>query len=205
MGGEEGFKAKVVSEALGEFEARILPLLESTSDETKRFLLFIAWLNGFLESRGLGRIVITGGFAVEVYTGRVYRTMDVDVIADNCAEYVEGFLERFSEKIGRGYLPRYEVLVLKSIDVVSSAYKRRRNPVELSVNGYKVYLDPVEDLVAVYLSGWKYWGSTEDRDKALWLLATWLDKIDAEYLKATCEEKGVLDKLEELLNVVKTM
>jgi hypothetical protein len=80
----------------------------------------------FLESRGFGRIIITGGFAVEVYTGRVHRTMDVDIIADKCAEFVEYFLEKFSEKIGRGYLPRYEILVLKSIDIVSNTYKRRK-------------------------------------------------------------------------------
>ncbi len=31
---------------------------------------------------GIGRIVVTSGFAVEIYTGRVYRTMDIDVIVE---------------------------------------------------------------------------------------------------------------------------
>jgi hypothetical protein len=61
--------------------------------------------------------------------------------------------------------------------------------VELLVNGYKVYLDPVEDLIAVYLSGWKYWDSTEDRDKALWLLATWLDKMTPNTLKQSVRRR----------------
>jgi hypothetical protein len=41
---EEDFKIKLGEELFKEFETRVLPLLESISDETKRFLLFTAWL-----------------------------------------------------------------------------------------------------------------------------------------------------------------
>jgi len=64
----------------------------------------------------MGRIMITGGFAVEIYTGRVYRTMDVDVIVEGDVRIVESFLAGFSERIGRGFLPIYDVLSLKSIN-----------------------------------------------------------------------------------------
>jgi hypothetical protein len=186
------------------FEDKILPRLVSISEETKRYLLFTGWLNSFLEERGLGRIIVTGGFAVEVYTGRVYRTMDVDIIVEGSSRVVEEFMEKFSERIGRGYLPLYDVLSLKSIDIVSTAYTRRRSPVRMIVEEFYVYLDPVEDLVAVYLEGWKYWGSTEDRDKALWLLYVWSSRIDWSYLEDICREKGVLDKLMELKQLLST-
>jgi hypothetical protein len=203
--GEENTETeRVVSEMLSVFEEKILPRLLTTSDETKRYLLFTAWLNSFLEERGLGRVVITGGFAVEVYTGRVYRTMDVDVIVENASRVVEEFLEKFSERIGRGYLPVYEVLSLKSIDIVSTTYTRKKSPVRVLVEEFYVYLDPVEDLIAVYLEGWKYWGATEDRDKALWLLYTWSSRLDWEYLEELCREKGVLDKLGELRGLLST-
>jgi hypothetical protein len=203
--GEESVEAdKVVSEMLRVFEDKILPRLISISEETKRYLLFTAWLNSFLEEQGLGRVIVTGGFAVEVYTGRVYRTMDVDIIVEGSSRLIEEFMEKFSERIGRGYLPVYDVLSLKSIDIVSTAYTRRRSPVRMIVEEFYVYLDPVEDLVAVYLEGWKYWGSTEDRDKALWLLYVWSSRIDWSYLEEICREKGVLDKLMELKQLLST-
>ena len=66
-----------------EFKEKILPELERTRDETKRYLKLIAWLNTKLEEKAKGRIIITGGFAVEVYTARTHRTMDVDVIIED--------------------------------------------------------------------------------------------------------------------------
>jgi hypothetical protein len=197
-------RESVVSELMREFEGSVLPKLNAIVEDTKRYLYFIAWLNTFIEGRGLGRVVITGGFAVEVYTGRVYRTMDVDVVVEGCSDVVEGFIRRFSEKIGRGYLPTYEVLSLKSIDIVSTVYTRRKEPTKLYVDDLYVYIEPVEDLITTYLSGWKYWGSTEDRDKVVWLLITWRDRLDWDYLNSICVEKGVMDKLKELMELIST-
>jgi hypothetical protein len=197
-------RESIVSELMKEFEGSVLPKLNTIVEDTKRYLYFIAWLNTFIEGRGLGRVVITGGFAVEVYTGRVYRTMDVDVVVEGCSDVVEGFIRRFSEKIGRGYLPTYEVLSLKSIDIVSTIYTRRKEPTKLYVDNLYVYIEPVEDLITTYLSGWKYWGSTEDRDKVVWLLITWRDKLDWDYLNSICVEKGVMDKLKELIELIST-
>lgn len=207
MGGEKGLEVEVLAgEAFEAFIREVLPKLQGIVEETRRFLHFIAWLNTFVESRGLGRIIITGGFAVEIYTARVYRTMDVDVVAEDGASiFLERFLERFSERLGRGFLPSYEVLSLKSIDIVSSTYTRGKEPTVVEVNGLRAYLDPVEDLVAIYLAGWKFWDSTEDRDKALWLLVTWLDRLDLDYLMKLCRDGNVLDKLEELLKIAKNI
>jgi len=49
---------------------------ELKGSETDRFLKFLAILNTLLEDKGLGRIIIVGGFAVELYSGRSYRTGD---------------------------------------------------------------------------------------------------------------------------------
>jgi len=70
--------------------------------------------------------------------------------------------------------------------------------VKILVEEYYVYLDPVEDLIAVYLDGWRNKGSTEDRDKAIWLMATWTNKLDLEYLEEICRSSRVFDKLVEL-------
>ena len=188
-----------------EFEKEILPKLKEITEETKRYLYLIAWLNTKLEGGGLGRIIITGGFAVEVYTGRIYRTMDVDVIVEgiNAGSLVERFLEKFSEKIARGFLPKYELLQLKSIEVVSVVYGRKSQPTKLVVGDFHVYVEPVEELVITYLAGWKFWESTEDRDKAYWLYALWRERIDHEYLESRAVEEGVYDYLRALQDMLK--
>jgi len=195
----------LVEDLYSTFKSRILPRLLEIHEETKRYLYFVSWLNRELEERGLGRIVVTGGFAIEVYTGRVYRTMDVDIVVEDsrAARVIEMFLTKFSEKIGRGYLPRYEVLQLKSIDVVSSVYGKEALPTKLLVENLYVYIEPVEELIVTYLAGWKYWSATEDRDKALWLYITWKDRVDLNYLKKRSKEEGVLDYLELLETIVK--
>ena len=182
------------------FEERVLPKLREIPIETNRYLYFLSWLNKEVEGRGLGKIIITGGFAVEVYTGRIYRTMDVDIVVEGelTHKVLECFLARFSEKIGRGYLPRYDVIQLKSLDIVSIVYDKKVPPTKLLVSDYYVYLVPVEELVITYLAGWKYWKATEDRDKALWLYATWRKKLNSGYLRKRAEEEGVEDYLEEL-------
>ena len=180
----------------------VLPSLRGL-DETRRYLRLLAWLNTWLESRGLGRIVITGGFAVEVYTGRTYRTRDVDVIVEGAARLVEALLSRFSDRIGRGYLPRIEELELKSIDIVSTVYSKPAPPVKLVVDDTHVYLEPPEELVVTYLAAWRYWGAAEDRDKALWILAVWYDRLDMDYLRARARSEGVEAELEELLSLVR--
>jgi hypothetical protein len=188
-----------------EFEKEILPRLKEITEETKRYLYLIAWLNTKLEGEGLGRIIITGGFAVEVYTGRIYRTMDVDVIVEgiNAGSLVERFLEKFSEKIARGFLPKYELLQLKSIEVVSVVYGRKSQPTKLVVGDFHVYVEPVEELVITYLAGWKFRESTEDRDKAYWLYALWSERIDHEYLESRAVEEGVYDYLRALQDMLK--
>ena len=61
---------------LGELLSRVNELKGS---ETDRFLKFLAMLNTLLEEKGLGRVIIVGGFAAEIYSGRSYRTGDVDM------------------------------------------------------------------------------------------------------------------------------
>jgi hypothetical protein len=203
-GGKSSKVEKAVENLLLSIRLKINELAREP-DETSRFLKLSALINTFLESQGLGRIVITGGFAVEVYTGRTYRTMDVDVIAEGLSEEIlRRTLENIGRRIGRGYLIDYGDLMLKSIDIVATTYTRRKKPVKLVVDGDYVYLDPPEDLIVVYLAGWKFWNATEDRDKALALLKIFQNKLDEKYLDERAKDEDVIDKLGELTELIKT-
>jgi len=204
MGGGEGSKAEVVDGLLRDFNSRVLPLIRSEPDDARRYLRLLAWLNTWLEKNGFGRIIITGGFAVEVYTGRAYRTMNVDVIIEGVevARIIEEFLGRIAERIGRGYLPYAEAISVKSIDVVSTIYDRELKPVKLMVNDEYVYLEPPEELLLRYLATWKFRGSTEDRDKAAWLYYIWRDRMNLEYVARKSRLEDVYDKLMELQDII---
>ena len=181
----------------------MLPVLRREYNETRRYIKLMAWLNTEFERRELGRIIITGGFAVEVYSGRIYRTMDVDIIVEGKAcDILEALLKRIGERIGRGYLLKYEELELKSIDIVSKVYNRRLAPVKLQVDELYVYLDPPEALITTYLAGWKFWDATEDRDKAIWLLAATKPILKIDVLNKLAKESDVADKLNELFSML---
>jgi len=201
--GGEGPEAEVVEELIKEFKASVLRELESEVDEARRYLKLLAWLNRRLEEKGVGRIIITGGFAVEIYTGRAYRTMDVDIIVEGsgAARIVEEFLKRIGERIGRGFLPYAEAISAKSIDIVSTVYDREMKPVKLVVGNRYVYMESPEDLLIRYLAAWKYWESTEDRDKAVWLYYAWRGRMDLGYVAEKARRAGVEDKLSELKRI----
>ncbi|WP_460024312.1 hypothetical protein [Infirmifilum sp. SLHALR2] len=57
----------------------------------------LAAVNTFLAERGLGRLVIVGGFAVEIYSGGAYRTGDVDVVVEGAADLLRGALGLLEE------------------------------------------------------------------------------------------------------------
>jgi len=198
-----------MEEAVGKLLLSIrwkLSELSREPDETTRFLKLSALINTFLESQSLGRIVVTGGFAVEVYTGRTYRTMDVDVIAEGLSEEIlRRVLENIGRRIGRGYLINYGDFMLKSIDIVATTYTRRKKPVKLIVDGDYIYLDTPEDLIVVYLAGWKFLNATEDRDKALALVKVFQNRLDEEYLNRRAVEENVMDKLRELMELIKSL
>jgi len=121
----------------------------------------IGLLNDWFTGKNLGYLVITGGFAVELLTGSSYRTIDIGIITSNplTADILEEFLAEIGEKIGRGYLPYHEEIALKSIEIVSTAYTRRKKPVKIMIREFEILIDPPEDLIIGYLAAWKYWES----------------------------------------------
>lgn len=204
-GGEDTEAKRLAVKLYKELVEEILPRLREERDETRRYLHLLAWLNTRLESIGAGRIIITGGFAVEVYTGRTYRTMDVDIIVEGveAERIIEELLSILGSRIGRGYLPSIDILAVKSIDIVSDIYNKPAKPVKLLIDNKHVYIEPPEELILTYLAGWKHWNSTEDRDKALWLYTTWIDKLDKTYLAHRAKQLLVEDKLKELERIAK--
>ena len=191
-----------VDELVRDFEERILPYLKRVVDETERFLYFIAWLNTIIEKMRLGRIIIVGGFAVEVLTGSTYRTYDIDIIVEGkkAKVFIEEFLMKISKpRKGRIFLPKFYALASKGIDIVGILYDKVKEPIKVKVEEVYVYIEACEELILTYLSGWKFWESLEDRDKVYALIKVYWNKIDREYVIKKSKEYNLYDLLIKVL------
>ena len=178
----------------GELASRLLRALEGGD-----VLMVVAEANSFLEERGLGRIVIVGGYAVELYTGSAYRTGDVDIVVEGGADLLRRALGLIEEWRGRAWIYRG---LRYAIDIVSTSYDRPKPPITLEVRGRRVYVEPPEESVVSCLNACVHWGSDLDCEKAAMVMAAQWDVIDWEYLEKRCVEEGVYEKLLEIRQVV---
>ncbi len=175
-----------------------------------RVAAVLAAVNRFLELHGLGRIVVVGGFAVELLTGGASRTLDVDLAAEGfCAAQVL----REALQLLRRRLPssaRGPVVPLagaeKALDLVAVGYRRRFQPIRVDVEGFGwFHLEAPEELVLRYLRERVYWGTEESRRRLILLLGTLGPEMRLEELRhvAAEEDERLLKALDEILELLR--
>lgn len=165
-------------------------------------LSLLAELNREMESRRLGRVVIVGGFAVELYSGGAYRTGDVDFVLDTYKpeEARRVFEELAGSRWWRRISRTYEGPGALFLDPVGYEYTGRVKVLEIC--GGRVYVQSPEDAVVSSLNACVYRNSPGDCERAAAVLAAQWDHVDWGYLATLAERNGVLPKLNELRRVV---
>lgn len=152
-----------------------------------------------MERKGLGRIIIVGGFAAEFYSGRSYRTGDVDIIVEGKGEQVvKEVLSEISERGLRIFLPKIKEISEKGIDIVGNMYNKAKPPLKLNVDEYHIFIIPPEELIITYLEAWKYWDSLEDRNKAVLVYCAWKKNLDIQYVENEAKKRGVKEYYEKM-------
>lgn len=166
------------------------------------------WLFGELqelisESSKDERIVLVAGASAELYTQGQTTTGDLDIVVPVAKRAkVEEALRELgfkpkSEDVRRLWEGTYEGKELV-VDIVDSDYEGGRvwNNIDLSKFGFGPgKIDSVsspEDLLVLYLSECKFWGSNCDR--AYILLRTFYDAFDREYLEEELRKANVEEK-----------
>lgn len=171
----------------------------------------LAEVNRFLEERGLGRIIVTGGFALELLTGGAARTLDVDIVPEGyCAGRVlEEALRLLAERLpasARGPvipIPGAE----KALDLLAPSGLRRFPPLRVEVPGHGwFYLEAPEELALRYLREHVYWGTEESRRRLILLLGALGPEMRLEELRRAAreEDEQLLRKLEKLLELLRS-
>lgn len=164
------------------------------SNETERVACFVACLNEALKERG-AKLVVTGGFGVELFTGASYRTADVDLKVEGPYEVMEE-LERALEESGERFAREWAIKGLtKAIDLLPPSGEEI---LEIETPCGTLYVERPERLLVRYLAAWKFWESKEDRDKAFALAYALEDLIDWSKVEELSKKESVYDKLEEL-------
>ncbi|WP_069806578.1 hypothetical protein [Vulcanisaeta thermophila] len=168
---------------------------------------FLARLNKVLEENQLGRVIIVGGFATELYSGGAYRTGDIDIVIDTvrvreAREVVDRMLNDVgaTRSSGRVYESSYFGPI--ALDIVGYKYVGRVK--RLRVGDYHVYVESPEDNIAINLNACVYCNSDLDCEKAAAIMAAQWDFIDWGYLEDRCRGEGTLDKMTELRSRVES-
>ncbi|MEZ0247779.1 MAG: hypothetical protein ABWJ97_00780 [Thermoproteus sp.] len=168
-------------------------------------LAFLSLLNEELERRGLGSVVIVGGFAVELYSGGAYRTGDIDfVIHTTRPEEAYNIFTVMAQARGWRKISRvYEGPGPLYLDLVGFSYVGRRK--ELRACGSRLYVQSPEDAVVSSTNACVYWDSPADCERAAAVLAAQWNSVDWDYLFRKASESSVLKKLEELVDRIRSI
>jgi len=167
-------------------------------DGARRRLLALALLTDRLAADGIEPILV-GGAALELYTAGGYATGDVDLALPLVPEVDRAFAELGFRKQGRFW-------VREDLDLYFEAPAPAGLPGEtaprtiLDVEGLRVVVIGVEDLLLDRIRAAVHWRSEEDRRWARRLALLYADRLDWSYLR----EKSAAQQAErELVEVLR--
>lgn len=175
---------------------RRVDALADEPDRLRRRLVALGALTARLAPLGIEPILV-GGLALEVYTEGGYSTSDVDLALPHTPEVDAAFADLGFAKRGRFWVrPEFDLLFEAPAPAGLPGETAPRT--ELRVDGLRVVVLGVEDLLLDRLRAWVHWKSEEDGRWAARLATLYARKLDWAYLRAKAkgEERAALDRLE---------
>ena len=137
-----------------------LDRLRDEADPQRRRLIALGVLTEQLSAHGIEPILVGGG-ALEFYTAGGYATKDVDLALPVAPEVDAAFASLGFEKEGRyWYHPEYDLLFEAPAPAGLPGEDAPRTEVE--IDGLRVVIIGIEDLLIDRLRAWVHWNSDED-------------------------------------------
>ena len=171
--------------------------LDDEQDPRKRRLIALGLLTKALAPHGIEPILVGGG-ALEFYTAGGYATSDIDLALPSCPEVDAAFADMGFAKEGR-YWVRDDFDLLFEAPAPASLPGEDAARTEVEVDGLRVVVIGIEDLLLDRLRAWVHWQSGEDERWARRLVLLYGDRIDWQYLrdrtKQVAEEADAVARL----------
>ena len=176
-----------------------LEALDDEKDPARRRLLALGVVADRLREDELEPILV-GGAALEFYTAGGYSTGDVDLALPVGPDVDQAFADLGFEKQGR-YWIRDDLDLLFEAPAPAGLPGETAPRTEVEVDGMRVVIIGIEDLLIDRLRGQVHWKSEEDGRWARRLVLLYTDQLDWDYLEARVaahdEEAAALARLKE--------
>lgn len=173
--------------------------LRTEPDPRRRRLIMLGLLTARLSPRGIEPILV-GGAAVEFYTAGGYATGDVDLALSPGPEVDAAFAALGFEKEGR-FWHHADLDLLFEAPAPAGLPGEDAPRTEVEVDGLRVVIVGVEDLLVDRLRAWVRWKSDEDGRWTRRLAQLYAHRLDWRYLRARTggvpEEAEALRRVEE--------
>lgn len=170
--------------------------LGAEPDRLRRRLIALGALTARLAPQAIEPILV-GGCALELYTDGGYGTADVDLALPSGPEVDQAFADLGFEKRGRFWVRR-ELGLYFEAPAPAGLPGETAPRTELEIEGLRVVVLGVEDLLVDRLRAWVHWKSDEDGRWAARLAALYARELDWEYLRTRTIESGERAALETL-------
>lgn len=173
-----------------------LDKVRETADPLTKRLLFMGLLTRELDPENVIPIIV-GGNAVEFYTAGGYATQDIDVVAPS--EPLDIVLKKWGfAKKGRHWISEKLGIVIEAPARSLDREEQYEKLYEVEIEGLRVYILGIEDLIVDRLNAYVHWGSLDDKIWARELMVLHAGEIDWDYLKKRAKEEKVNAALSEL-------
>ncbi|MEZ5330619.1 MAG: UbiD family decarboxylase [Thermoanaerobaculia bacterium] len=174
-----------------------LEALAEEPDPQRRRLVALGLLTDRLAEDGIEPILVGGG-ALAFYTGGGYASNDMDLALPADPAVDTAFQELGFAREGR-YWYRADLDLLFEAPAPADLPGEDAPRTVVEVDGLRVVVLGVEDLLLDRLRAWVHWKSAEDGRWARRLALLWADRIDWEYLRGrTAGEDAERQGLEDL-------
>ena len=160
--------------------ADALRLLRAEPDQRRRRLLALGLLTRQLAEHDLVPVLVGGG-ALEFYTAGGYATTNMDLALPSASEVGAAFAELGFQREGR-YWHHAELDLLFEAPAPAGLPGEDAPRTEIEVDGLRVVVIGLEDLLIDRLRAWVHWRSDEDGRWARRLALLYSDRVDWRYV-----------------------
>ncbi len=176
---------------------RRLDGLAQEQNPARRRLLALGIVADRLREIGVEPILV-GGAALEFYTAGGYSTGDVDLAMPKGPDVDAAFADLGFEKEGRFWI-REDLELYFEAPAPAGLPGETAPRTEIEIEGLKIVVLGLEDLLVDRVRAWVHWRSEEDRRWARHLAVLYADRLDRRYLYQRAadipEEAAALEQL----------